>query len=225
MSDKKILNIQNLNYIKGDFKIIDNVNMHIDQGNIIYLIGPNGAGKTSLVKLIIGSLKPTSGVIKKCPNLKIGYVPQNLNLSCFLTITAKNFIKLDGVVIDDKIIEILKLNNLLNKYLTDLSGGELQKILLARSLMLKPSLLILDEADQNLDVAGQEDFFRIINEIHKVYKISMLVISHNLHLVMAEADRVYCLYHHICCSGSAAKLTKDPKFSELFSNYIHSHNK
>ncbi len=223
--NRSIIKIKNLNFIKKNFKIIDNVSLDINEGEIIHLIGPNGAGKTSLVKMIIGSLKATSGDIYKISNLKIGYVPQKLNLTNFLTIKAKNFIKLDGVKIDNKILEILEINDLLNKFLADLSGGELQKILLARSLMLKPNLLILDEADQNLDVSGQADFFKSIYKIHKTHKISMLVISHNLHFVMAKASKVYCLYHHICCSGSAKKLTNDPRFSELFSNYTHSHNK
>jgi len=224
----KLISLNKVSYNKDSNSIIDNVSLDITESELITIVGPNGAGKTTLLKLIIGNIKATKGKITRSKKLQIGYVPQKLNLSGYLPLSVKNFLSLNKLVIEPEIITQLRIEKLLDKDFNNLSGGELQRVLLARSLLVKPNLLILDEPDQNLDIAGQTEFYEIIEKIHKKYKMAILIVSHNLNMVMAKTEKVYCLYRHICCSGKPEKIKSDPKFTEVFGNkfalYEHHHN-
>ncbi|OCG04642.1 zinc ABC transporter ATP-binding protein ZnuC [Gilliamella sp. wkB112] len=216
-------------------KILDNISFTVSPNQIITLIGPNGAGKSTLVKVILGLIPLTSGTINRDPNLTIGYVPQTINLNPTLPITVKRFMQLNKQLKNHDIINILSMVNadyLINKSMHQLSGGELQRVLLAQALAKHPQLLILDEPTQGVDVNGQILLYDLIANAKTQFNCGVLMVSHDLHLVMAKTDEVICLNHHICCSGTPASVSNDPEFIALFGQqgatsiavYQHHHN-
>lgn len=214
-----IVSIKNVSVILNHQNILDNISFTIETGKIITILGPNGAGKSTLVKLVLGLIKPTKGVISRQKNLTIGYVPQNLQLDRSLPITVKRFMQLNTNINAHDINKILQRVNglgLLNKIMHQLSGGEMQRVLLAQALIKKPELLILDEPTQGVDVNGQITLYNLIANAKNEFNCSVLMISHDLHLVMAKTDEVICLNKHICCSGTPALVSNDPEFIALF---------
>ncbi|OCG21818.1 zinc ABC transporter ATP-binding protein ZnuC [Gilliamella sp. wkB108] len=216
-------------------KILYDISFTVSPNQIITLLGPNGAGKSTLVKVILGLITPTTGTIKRSANLTIGYVPQSINLNPTLPITVKRFMQLNKHLKNADIINMLsmvKADYLLDKSMHQLSGGELQRVLLAQALAKKPQLLILDEPTQGVDVNGQVLLYDLIANARTQFGCGVLMVSHDLHLVMAKTDEVICLNHHICCSGSPAIVSNDPEFISLFGRqgatkiavYKHHHN-
>ncbi|MBT4879189.1 MAG: ATP-binding cassette domain-containing protein [Alphaproteobacteria bacterium] len=228
MPELKLFQLNNVSFQKERNQIVDKISFSLEKNQLATIIGPNGAGKTTILKLIIGSINPTSGNIWKYKKLKIGYVPQKLNLSSFLPIRVSEFLTLNKLTIDKELVELIKIESLLNHSFSNLSGGELQRVLLARSLAIKPNLLILDEPDQNLDLMGQNEFFDLIERVHRKYNLATLIVSHNLNMVMAKTTKVYCINKHICCAGKPEVIKNDPKFTEIFGKklaiYEHQHN-
>lgn len=199
--------------------VLKNISFSIETGKIVTLLGPNGAGKSTLVKLVLGLLKPTSGSINRKPNLTIGYVPQKLKLDTTLPLTVKRFMQLNKNIANSEIVHILERVNaahLLNKTMHQLSGGETQRVLLAQALIKKPDLLILDEPTQGVDVNGQIALYNLIANAKKEFDCAVLMVSHDLHLVMAKTDIVICLNKHICCVGAPSLISSDPEFIALF---------
>ena len=229
-----LITANNITVIRQGKEILNNVSLTIGEEGFITIIGPNGAGKSMLLKCLLGFYKPQKGEIIQRRNLKIGYVPQHLMLINTLPITVKRFLtlrkKTDQVSLEKTAIET-KIDNIMHKQLTFLSGGEIQRVLLARSLLDNPSLLVLDEPVQNLDVSGQLHFYKLLDKVYNERKLSILMVSHDLHMVMASTKQVVCLYHHICCHGEPQVVTKDPEFISLFGQdmsklmavYQHSH--
>lgn len=216
-------------------KILYDISFTISPNKITTLLGPNGAGKSTLVKVILGLIPATSGTIKRSPNLTIGYVPQSINLNPTLPITVKRFMQLNRQLRNNDITNMLsmvKAEYLIDKSLHQLSGGELQRVLLAQALAKQPQLLILDEPTQGVDVNGQVLLYDLIANARTQFNCGVLMVSHDLHLVMAKTDEVICLNHHICCSGSPAIVSNDPEFISLFGQqgatkiavYRHHHN-
>lgn len=197
-------------------QILDNVSLEINHQDFITIIGPNGAGKSTLLKALIGLIKPDSGSVVRTRNLKIGYIPQKLAIEPSLPMTVKSFIQLNKGRVDMPLIEHLKIAPLLEKATQTLSGGEWQSVLLARALLGNPDLIILDEPAQNLDITSQMQFYRLLDSLHQSRKLAILLVSHDLHLVMASTKKVVCLYHHICCSGTPQTVARDPEFVNLF---------
>jgi zinc transport system ATP-binding protein len=230
-----LISAKNVSVIKNQKSILENIDIQINKKDFITIIGPNGAGKTMLLKCLMGFYKPTSGMIERKEKLKIGYMPQSINVINTMPMTVKGFItvkkKYDDVSLH-KVITEVNLGEIVNKQLSVLSGGEMQRVLLARSLLNNPDLLILDEPAQNLDISGQLNFYKLIQEIYSKRDISILMISHDLHLVMVSTKKVLCLYKHICCSGAPQQIAKDPEFLSMFgkdmanmmSIYQHSHD-
>ena len=215
--------------------ILENVFVNVKKNDFITIIGPNGAGKSVLLECLMGSFVPDSGEIIKKNNLSVGYIPQNFNPESSMPISVKRFLTLKKKFTPQELINIASETNIseiLEKNLSDLSGGELQKVLLARSLLDEPELLILDEPAQNLDIKNQLNFYNLLNSIYKNRELSILMVSHDLHMVMSSTKQVICLYHHICCSGEPQTVAKDPEFISLFGNdmakmmsvYQHTHN-
>jgi len=204
---------------KHQKSILENIDIQINKNDFITIIGPNGAGKTMLLKCLMGFYKPTSGIIEKKEKLKIGYMPQSINVINTMPMTVKNFItvrkKYDDISLNKVFYEI-NIKHLIDKQLSVLSGGEMQRVLLARSLLNNPDLLILDEPAQNLDISGQLNFYKLIQEIYSKRDISILMVSHDLHLVMVSTKKVLCLSNHICCSGQPQQVAKDPEFISMF---------
>jgi zinc transport system ATP-binding protein len=217
-----LINAEDISLSIDQKLILDKVSLSLDRGDFITVIGPNGAGKSTLLKALIGLLKPDSGRIKRKDGLRIGYIPQKLSIEPSLPITAEGFIRLNKKAPGkasggfDALAEEHGLSPLLKKPVQSLSGGEWQRVLLARALMNSPDALILDEPAQNLDLTGQLSFYRMIERIHRDRGMAILMVSHDLHMVMASTRQVVCLYHHICCSGAPQAVTKDPEFINLF---------
>jgi zinc transport system ATP-binding protein len=230
-----LISAKNVSVLKHQKSILDNIDIQINKNDFITIIGPNGAGKTMLLKCLMGFYKPTSGRIERKEKLKIGYMPQSISIINTMPITVKDFITVrkeyDDISLNKVIIEV-NIGEIVNKQLSVLSGGELQRVLLARSLLNNPDLLILDEPAQNLDISGQLNFYKLIQEIYSKRNISILMVSHDLHLVMVSTKKVLCLYKHICCSGAPQQIAKDPEFLSMFgkdmanmmSIYQHSHD-
>jgi zinc transport system ATP-binding protein len=227
-----------LDHVSVEFnhhRILHNISLRLKSGEIMTLLGPNGAGKSTLIRVILGLLPPTTGTITHAPNLSIGYVPQKISLNPTLPITVKRFMQLYRPAQDKEIIELLTLVNagqLLNKSMQQLSGGEMQRVLLAQALQKKPQLLVLDEPTQGVDVKGQLVLYDLIEQARHQFNCGIIMVSHDLHLVMAKTDQVLCLNQHICCSGTPENVANHPEFISLFGQvcanqlalYKHHHN-
>lgn len=230
-----LLSVKNLYFKSKSKTLLENINFDIKNKEIITLIGPNGAGKTTLAKAIIGITKAHSGSITRSDGLVIGYVPQYLHINSFLPINVEQFLSLACSCSSKDISNALKeveAEQLINEQMKTLSGGEFQRVLLARAIIRKPNLLILDEPVKGMDLDGQSKFYQRIKDIRDKLNCAVLMISHDLHMVMAASDRVICLNRHICCAGHPEHITNDPEFTELFGKgaaeimavYTHHHD-
>jgi zinc transport system ATP-binding protein len=230
-----LLHLQDVCYSQGSRQILENVSFDIEQGQVLTVIGPNGAGKTTLVKIAMGLLPASSGVVSLARGLRIGYMPQKLRIETTMPITVSRFLRLvPGATVQDiaAVLEEVGATSTMQSSLHDLSGGELQRVLLARALLLQPQLLVLDEPAQGVDLQGQADLYRLITRIRDEHHCAVLMISHDLHLVMSATDEVLCLNQHICCHGHPEQVSNDPAYLELFGKkgaeamaiYMHHHN-
>jgi len=219
----------------GKQQILENITFSLYPKQIVTLIGPNGAGKTTLVKVALGLLKPSAGRVKVQPGLRIGYMPQRIHFNSSLPLTSFRFLSLTRASKQDDIDRTLAEVGALGvreKPLTGLSGGEIQRVLLAKALLNEPDLLVLDEPVQGVDIMGQSEIYELIAKIQEERGCGILMISHDLHLVMASTDEVICLNRHICCQGHPDKVAQDPAFVELFGKtvvsgvapYTHKHD-
>lgn len=200
-------------------RVLDNVSLQLDAGEIVTLVGPNGAGKTTLVRLVLGLLTPQTGTAWRQPQLRVGYMPQKLHVEPTLPLSVLRFLRLVPGVNREQALGALKevgAAHVLDSPVQRISGGEMQRVLLARALLRRPELLVLDEPAQGVDVHGQTELYRLIGVLRKRYGCGVLMVSHDLHLVMSATDRVICLNGHICCSGHPEKVSNDPIFRQLF---------
>ncbi len=203
---------------RGGRRILDNVDFTVGRGEIVTLIGPNGAGKSTLVKVALGLERLDSGVLWRAPDLTVGYQPQKYSLDPALPLTVRRLVTLNTAN-DAKLaatLALFRLERLVDADIHALSGGELQRALLARAFLRAPRLLVLDEPSQNLDVSGTIEIYRIIADIRKTTGCSVLVVSHDLNVVMAATDRVYCLNTHLCCSGAPEDVGRHKAFLDMF---------
>ncbi|MGD8117571.1 zinc ABC transporter ATP-binding protein ZnuC [Vibrio sp. TRT 29B02] len=218
-----------------DRTVLDKVSLRLNRGEITTLIGPNGAGKSTLVKVLLGLQRRYSGTLSKAKGIKIGYVPQKLKLNDTLPLTVERFLRLAGKYSRQELNDALKLvgaEHLAKSNMHSLSGGENQRVLLARALLQRPDLLVLDEPAQGVDVQGQIDLYDLIDTIRHRFNCAVFMVSHDLHLVMAKTDDVICLHHHICCSGAPADIAQHPSYIALFGHtqqqslafYHHQHD-
>jgi len=214
-----LLTTEQLTVRFGQQPVLDNINLVLRPGRIVTLIGPNGSGKSTLVKTLIGAIKPSAGRIIRSPDLSVGYVPQRLHLDPTFPMTVRRFINLPKRHASQEIGEALEqagAEHLLNAAMNHLSGGQLQRVLLARALLSRPSLLLLDEATQGLDHRGVADFYQRIEQIRQRSQCAVLMVSHDLHVVMRTADHVICLNGHICCEGQPERVASSPQYQALF---------
>ena len=217
MSDA-LITLNNISLSHNGKNVLDDVSFKLHEGEFITLIGPNGAGKSSLIKVLLGVIKQDSGDITYTDNIRLGYTPQTFSANPFIPISVKDFLTLNQKLDSEfmlKTFELTGIKDLLKSPLKNLSGGELQKVLLTRALLNKPNVLILDEPAQNLDVDGQMQLYKLIQDIHQQQNCAVLMVSHDLHRVMKESTQVLCLYHHICCEGLPESILKDEKFNDL----------
>lgn len=233
MSDALII-ARGLGVKRADRYILKAADLTLEAGKIVTLIGPNGAGKTTLVRSVLGLVRIDEGSIEKRPGLRIGYMPQKLHIDASLPLTVTRFLTLGGKprVALSEVMALTGIEQLDNMPMQQLSGGETQRVLLARALLRDPQLLVLDEPVQGVDVTGQAALYGLINDIRKQRQCGVLLVSHDLHLVMATTDTVVCLNQHVCCHGHPEAVTNDPAYLALFGEtlkpqialYTHHHD-
>ena len=214
--------------------LVKGVSLQIKKGQIVTLIGPNGSGKSTTAKIALGIYKKIDGEVEKYTN-KVGYVPQKISIDWTLPLRVKDFMTLTENLKDEDINEALSLTGVIqlkNKNLGDLSGGEFQRVLIARAISKKPDLLVLDEPVQGVDFTGEIALYKLIKKISDELNCGILLISHDLHTVMSATDHVVCLNGHVCCSGSPMDVAKNNEYKALFgeqasqilSRYEHRHD-
>lgn len=214
-----LLSAQALTVRRAGRTILDAVDLTVGRGEIVTIVGPNGAGKTTLVKVLLGLEAPDGGVVRRDPALRIGYVPQRFHSEALLPMTVRRLLTLGHRAEGPALVQALEevgVPHLLKAQTQTLSGGEVQRVLLARALLRRPDLLILDEPAQGVDFRGQLDLYDLIASLRTRHGVGVLMISHDLHVVMAATDRVICLHHHVCCVGHPETVAQDPAYLRLF---------
>lgn len=221
-----LIKLRNVSFVRQGRAILNDVNLEIHRGEIVTLIGPNGAGKSSLLKLALGLESISSGQRISLPGLRIGYMPQKMSLPDTLPLSVKHFLQLAKGYHKSQLMSVserLSITDLLKRPMQKLSGGELQRVLLARALLSNPELLVLDEPVQGLDVSGQAELYHLISDLKDELNCGVLMVSHDLHLVMAATNKVICLNGHICCEGHPQTVQNDPSYLELFGRSMPAH--
>ena len=231
---KTLVKLENASVEKNKKILVKNISFEVKQGEIVTLIGPNGSGKTTTAKMALGINENFEGNVQRYTS-QIGYVPQKVVIDWTLPIRVNDFMQLTSKINPEEINEALDftgVDHLKNKNLNELSGGEFQRILIARAIAKKPELLVLDEPAQGVDFKGEISLYELIRSISKKTNCGILLISHDLHVVMSATDYVVCLNGHICCSGTPKKVANSDQYRELFGDrastmlsiYEHNHD-
>ena len=234
MGNNILVKLNNVGFRQKQKWLVQGVSLQVKKGEIVTLIGPNGSGKSTTAKIALGLLKNIEGEVEKFTN-KIGYVPQKISIDWTLPLRVRDFMLLTDKLKEDTMEEALSLTgvvDLKDKSLGNLSGGEFQRVLLARAISKKPELLVLDEPVQGVDFTGEIALYELIKEISEKLNCGILLISHDLHTVMSATDYVVCLNGHVCCSGSPKEVAKNNEYKALFgeqaaqtlSIYEHKHD-
>ena len=214
-----LIQLNNCGILRNRKWLVRGVSLTVDRGQIVTLIGPNGSGKSTTAKMALGIMKPDEGDNTIKENLKISYVPQKLAIDWSLPLRVLDFMNLienyDHSIINE-MLTITGIQHLQNEDVRNLSGGEFQRLLMARAIAKKPDFLVLDEPVQGVDYAGEIALYQIIQDIRKNLNCGILLISHNLHVVMSQTNHVICLNGHICCSGEPKSIVKNPEYIKLF---------
>ena len=235
VAEAPLVEVEGVGLTLGAIGVLENVSLTVRPGELVTLIGPNGAGKTTLVRVVLGLQRPQTGRVVARPGLRIGYVPQHLVVDPVLPLTARRFLTLGGKAAPERqraVLEEVGVAGLVDAPLRTLSGGDLRRVVLARALLRDPDLLVLDEPVQGVDITGQIELYELISGLRGRRGCGVLMVSHDLHLVMAATDRVVCLNHHICCAGRPETVRRDPEYIALFGTraadalalYAHDHD-
>jgi len=229
---KTLIEVKNASLIVAGRLLLESINLSIQSGEIVSIVGPNGAGKTTLVKAMIGLIAFTEGQVIRSPKLRIGYMPQKMQLSTIFPLSVEHFMNLGQRHVDvPSALKQVGVQHVKDQPLYALSGGELQRVLLARAMSRRPDLLVLDEPAQGVDLMGQAELYALISDIRESFGCAILLVSHDLNVVMAQTDVVVCLNQHICCKGHPETVSQDPEFAALFGKvasqlafYTHKHD-
>ncbi len=230
-----LIKTENLSLTFNGRQVLQAVNFAINPAEIVTIVGPNGSGKSSFLKSLIGAVLPQTGRIIRKPGLTIGYVPQKLHLDEAFPMTVDRFLRLAGkssAAERNAVLSRVGLPEAKTWQMADLSGGQLQRVLLAHALIGKPDLLVLDEAAQGLDQPAVAGFYQLIEAVRQEIGCAVLMVSHDLHVVMAASDRVICLNGHVCCEGTPTVVSGAPEYRRLFGHgtagalalYQHEHD-
>lgn len=232
---KSLVSLDNAGVLRTGRWLVRGVSLSIEPSEIVTLIGPNGSGKSTTAKMALGILKPDEGLAERRPGLRVSYVPQRLAVDWTLPLNVSRFIRLTGGVSAEQAREAMNstgVGHQAEAEVRTLSGGEFQRVLLARAIARKPELLILDEPVQGVDFTGEIALYDLIGKIRETHDCGILLISHDLHVVMAATDKVICLNGHVCCSGTPTVVAASPEYKALFGAraastlavYEHSHD-
>ncbi|WP_228767061.1 ATP-binding cassette domain-containing protein [Thiomicrorhabdus heinhorstiae] len=227
-----LIEAKHLNLSFGKQQVLENVSLNIHPKEIVTLIGPNGAGKSTLLKILLGLLTPDSGKVVRKRHLNVGFMPQKIQIDPTLPMTVERFLQL-GLKIQkrgffrreysttnlEKYVDELNIGYLLKQPIQQVSGGEMQRILLARALLREPDLLVLDEPVQGVDLQGQTELYQYLNQLRHREGYGILMVSHDLHIVMKHTDEVLCLNRHMCCSGHPHSVSQSKEFQDLFGEH------
>ncbi len=223
MTDRQALvEVNDVSVRFGAVSVLNKVSLSISREEIVTLIGLNGAGKSTLVRAILGLVKPDAGRVVREKGIRIGYSPQVIQQDPTFPLTVACFLRMANADPTLSMVDILTevgAEHTLKSQVATLSGGEFHRVLLARALLRKPDLLVLDEPLAGVDVTGQTELYQLIAEIRDRYRCGILLVSHDLHLVMAATDKVVCLNKHVCCTGHPHAVAKDPEFVNLFGQH------
>lgn len=214
-----LIETKNLDITLGGKRVLSGVNFALQPAEIVTIVGPNGSGKSTFLRSLIGAVQPSGGSVSRQPDLRIGYVPQTLHIDAALPMSAARFLGLPHAISLGTANAALRragVPDLADRQMTDLSGGQFQRVLLARAVLNDPQVLLLDEATQGLDQPGAAAFYRQIEQVRTELGCAVLMISHDLHVVMAASDRVLCLNGHICCEGTPELVASAPEYRALF---------
>ena len=233
--DRPLVEARGVSVRFGRHRVLDAVDLAVHPGEIVTLIGLNGAGKSTLVRVLLGIVRPSRGEARRVPGLRIGYAPQHVHRDPFLPMTVRRFLTLAAPAPPERLAALLEevgAAAILDRPLASISGGELHRALLARALLREPELLVLDEPLAGVDVTSQSALYQLIATIRDRRGCGVLLVSHDLHLVMAATDTVVCINRHVCCTGHPRTVARDPAFVSLFGPqvasalavYQHSHD-
>jgi zinc transport system ATP-binding protein len=214
-----LLTVQRLGVRLAGREVLSNVSLAVRPGEIVTLVGPNGAGKSTLVRATLGLIPPSSGRIQRRPSLRIGYMPQHMTIEPSIPLTVRRFLALSRAVSREEAGPALAecgVSETMERPVEALSGGQWRRVQLARTLLGNPDLLVLDEPMQGVDVTGQRELYGLVARLRDRRGIGILMVSHDLHLVMAATDHVVCLNRHVCCEGHPETVTQHPEFLALF---------
>lgn len=235
MSDvRPLINLEEVTLSFTGTSVLEKVSFSVSRGEIVTLIGPNGAGKSTVMKIALGLLEPDQGRVERIPGISIGYMPQKIQIEDILPLTVRHFLMLRPGTTEaqaQEVMELVRISHVGDHPVQRVSGGEMQRVLMARALLGKPDLIVLDEPVQGIDITGQEELYRLIGRIRNDINCGVLMISHDLHMVMAGTDKVVCLNRHICCSGAPENVQDDPEYHALLGHpvkgaalYTHHHD-
>ena len=217
--NNSLIQLNSCGILRNHKWLVKGVSLTVDRGQIVTLIGPNGSGKSTTAKMALGIMKPDEGDNTIKENLKISYVPQKLVIDWSLPLRVIDFMNLienyEHSIVNE-MLTITGIQHLQNEDVRNLSGGEFQRLLMARAIAKKPDFLVLEETVQGVDYAGEIALYQIIQDIRKNFNCGILLISHNLHVVMSQTNHVICLNGHICCSGEPKSIVKNPEYIKLF---------
>jgi len=235
MSAERLLAAREVSYAQGQRLLLDRISFELQRGQITTIIGPNGAGKTTLINIVTGLIAGFDGVVERAPGLRIGYLPQKVYVNTLMPLTVERLLRLtqdpDAADIDRALAQT-EVAYLKQRQVRSLSEGELKRVLLARTTLGRPDLIVLDEPTSGVDVTGEVRMYQLIGELREQLNCAVLLVSHDLHLVMSQTDQVLCLNQHLCCSGLPESVSRHPEYLALFGRqaaesiavYTHDHD-
>lgn len=218
MSDSRLLQLEKVSLSLRQQTLLSEINLNLARREIMTIIGPNGAGKSTLLRIALGLQRPDSGTVTRAPGLRIGYMPQRLSINPLMPISVSRFLRMSQQrrCSIKQALSRTGIAHLADRPLHDISGGETQRVLLSRALLAEPELLVLDEPAQGVDITGQTELYELIGELRDQLGCAVLMVSHDLHWVMAQTDTVICLNQHVCCHGHPETVSNDPAYLSLF---------
>ncbi len=219
MTTNSLISTENVCLHYGNDVVLHDIDFAVHPREIVTILGPNGSGKSSFLRILIGALQPSGGRIMRQKHLRIGYVPQRLSIDSNLPMSVNRFLSLGSrtdSILKQKWIDQVGIESLLPMQVSQLSGGQLQRVMLAQALLSNPQVLILDEATQGLDQQGEAAFYRLIEQVRNEQGCAIVLVSHDLHVVMSASDRVVCLNGHVCCEGAPTIVSAAPEYRALF---------